>query len=336
MGYTMHAGIQEVTARKTYPQNWAAYNAAQTTEKEHFLKLLHSLCAGIQEPPQTNGRPRIPLADAVFSICYKIYSTVSARRFMSDLRDAQAKGYVSRTPHFNSIFNYLENPALAPILQDLVVQSSLPLASVEVDFAADSSGFTSSVFSRWIEHKYGQRKQHEWVKVHLMCGVKTHIVTAVEIHDKNASDTKLLPGMVQTTAKNFTLSEVSADKAYGSYKNYAAIEQCGAVPYIDFKSIHTGRGKRGNGTKSALWSKMYHYFQFNQDEFMDHYHKRSNVETTFSMIKAKFGGNVRSRTDEAAKNECYAKIIAHNICCLIQAINELGIDVDLSRKRLDS
>lgn len=30
--------------------------------------------------------------------------------------------------------------------------------------------------------KYGVvRRQHEWVKVHLMCGVKTNIVTVVEI-----------------------------------------------------------------------------------------------------------------------------------------------------------
>ena len=33
--------------RVTYAQNWPAYNAAQTTEKEHFCRLLHDLCAGI-------------------------------------------------------------------------------------------------------------------------------------------------------------------------------------------------------------------------------------------------------------------------------------------------
>jgi hypothetical protein len=42
-----------------------------------------------------------------------------------------------------------------------------------------------------------------------MCGVRTNIVTAVEIRDKDASDTKLLPDLVDATAKNFTLNEVS-------------------------------------------------------------------------------------------------------------------------------
>jgi transposase len=59
---------------------------------------------------------------------------------------------------------------------------------------------------------------------------------------------------------------------------------------------------------------------------MAHYHKRSNVESTFSMIKAKFGDAVRSKTDVAMKNEALCKLLAHNICCLISAMYELGID----------
>jgi hypothetical protein len=153
------------TVRKTYPQNWSAYNAAQTHEKEEFLELLRDLCAGIPEPPASRtGRPRLPMRDVVFACLYKIYSTVSARRFMSDLRDAANKGYLSRLPHFNSIFNYLENPELTPILRQLIVETSSPLTAVETDFAVDSSRFTSSRFIRWSDHKYaGPRQQHEWI-----------------------------------------------------------------------------------------------------------------------------------------------------------------------------
>jgi hypothetical protein len=52
----------------------------------------------------------------------------------------------------------------------------------------------------------------------------------------------------------------------------------------------------------------------------------SNVETTFSMIKAKFGDSLRSKTDTAMINEALAKVLCHNICCLIQSQCELGID----------
>jgi transposase len=309
--------------RKTYSQKWSAYNAAQTHEKEMFLRLLRELCDGIEEPrTQRTGRPRLPVGDVVFSACYKVYSTVSGRRFMTDLREAHEAGHISRVPHFNSIFNTLEDAEITPVLRAMIVESSLPLKSVEEDFAVDSSGFTTSRFIRWFDHKYGAvRQQHEWVKVHLMCGIKTNIVTAVEIRDKDASDTKQLPDLVNTTARNFRLREVSGDKGYGALSNYAAIAAHGATPFIAFKSIHTGKG-------GGLWRKMFHLFQFQRDEFLAHYHKRSNVETTFSMIKAKFRDHVRSKSGDAMVNEVLCKIICHNICCLIQESYELGISLE--------
>jgi transposase len=74
-----------------------------------------------------------------------------------------------------------------------------------------------------------------------------------------------------------------------------------------------------------LWSKMYHYFAYNQEEFMAHYHKRSNVETTFSMIKRKFGSALKSKTETAQVNEVLLKILCHNICVVIQERNELNV-----------
>ena len=51
--------------RKTYPQDWPAYNAAQTSEKDTFMVLLADLCANIPQPEYGFGRPRFPLADMV-------------------------------------------------------------------------------------------------------------------------------------------------------------------------------------------------------------------------------------------------------------------------------
>jgi transposase len=317
---TQTVTVTETIHKPTYPQEWPAYNAAQTHEKEKFQALLYDLCQRLDELPPSKGHPRLSLSDAVFSACFKVYSTMSARRFMSDLRDAQAKGYLSTVPHFNSILNYLDNPILTPILRTLITESSLPLKTVEADFAVDSSGFTTSRFIRWVDHKYGVvRQQHAWVKVHLMCGVKTNVVTAVEIREKDASDTKLLPDLVNTTAAHFDMREVSADKGYSSVKNHEVIASHGATPYIAFKSIHSGAA-------GGLWEKMFHYFAFNRQEFLGHYHKRSNVESTFSMIKAKFRDHVRSKTDVAMQNEVLCKILCHKICCVIQSMYELGIE----------
>ena len=42
--------IAPLAKRKTYTQNWTAYNEAQTTEKERVELLLKSLCEGIEQP----------------------------------------------------------------------------------------------------------------------------------------------------------------------------------------------------------------------------------------------------------------------------------------------
>lgn len=93
-----------VSKRKTYPQNWPAYNQAQTNEKDKFQSLLSDLCRGIQATEESKpGRPRLPLGDAVFSSTFEVYSTFSGRRFMSDLREAETRGFIAKTPHYNSI-----------------------------------------------------------------------------------------------------------------------------------------------------------------------------------------------------------------------------------------
>jgi hypothetical protein len=46
-----------------------------------------------------------------------------------------------------------------------------------------------------------------------------------------------------------------------------------------------------------------------RDDFLAHYHKRSNVESPFSMIKAEFRDNGRSGTAVAMVNEVLCKII---------------------------
>jgi hypothetical protein len=72
--------------------------------------------------------------------------------------------------------------------------------------------------------------------------------------------------------------------------------------------------------------RMYHFYALNRAEFLQHYHKRSNVETTFHMIKSKFGQRLRSRTLTAQINEALCKVLCHNLCVVIQSVHELGIE----------
>src|SRR2546423_477211 len=173
--------------------------------------------------------------------------------------------------------------------KEMIARSALPLRVVETGFAVDSSGFSVSKFVRWHDEKYGvERSGHDWVKAHVCTGVKTNVVTAVEIKDRDTNDCPQLPELVRATAQNFTLGDVSADKGYLSADNVNVIAAFGGTPFIAPKSNTTG----GVG---GLFEKMYHFYCFNREEFLRRYHQRSNVESTFSAVKRKFGDHVRSR-----------------------------------------
>ena len=100
----------------------------------------------------------------------------------------------------------------------------------------------------------------------------------------------------------------------------------GGVPFIPFKSNSTGK-PRVNG---HIWRNMYAMFMLRKEEFEEHYHLRSNMETTLSTWKLKFGNSLKSKNLIAKKNELLCKAIAYNITVLIHEMLERGIKHDLN------
>lgn len=305
----------------SYAQEWKAYDKAQTNEKLLFMKLLKDLCGNLIQSEYRFGRPKLSFADMVFSSAMKVYSTFSLRRFMSDLKIAKYFGLIDKTPCYASVGHFMQRGELSVTLKYLIQLSSLPLKNVEEDFAVDSSGFSTSRFARWFNHKYGKEdKRRIWLKAHVCSGVKTNIITSVEVTEGRGADSPQLTPLLKETSENFDLKEVSCDRAYSSRKNLELIKGLGAMPYIPFKSNTTG-----NARGSSIWKKMYHYFLYKNEEFMQHYHKRSNAETVFHAIKTKFKDNLRSKSQTAQINEVLLKLLCHNICVIIQEMSELGI-----------
>ena len=71
---------------------------------------------------------------------------------------------------------------------------------------------------------------------------------------------------------------------------------------------------------------MFHLFMHKRDAFMEHYHRCSNIEYDYSMIKGKFGRSLRSKRGTGQIHEALCKLMAHHLCVLVQAMHELGIE----------
>jgi len=318
--YVSIEGQEPKIEKKTYPQNWSAYNQAQVQEFEIFDQFLYQLISNIEEPerPRKRGRPELKLQDQIFCCIMKVYSQLSSRRAKYLYHDALQRQQIQNAPHFNVVSTTLNKKEITSILHELVHLSAAPMASIETDIAIDSSGFRCSTFGNYCEEKHGTKRSRNWLKAHIGTGVNTNIVADIIITDEHANDSPQLKKLIQNITNHFTIGEISADLAYSSKKNLQIIDSFGGTAYIPFKKNATG--KRGG----ALWRKTFHYFQLHKEDFLEHYHKRSNVESTFGAIKKKFGESVKSKNRVAQENELLCKIIAYNITVLIHEMVQLN------------
>jgi transposase len=111
----------------------------------------------------------------------------------------------------------------------------------------------------------------------------------------------------------------------------------GGTPYVRFKGdqpVYVPYPMPG--IEASAWDRMFHVFAFHRETFMACYHQRSNVETTFSMIKRKFGDSVRAKCEVGQMNEALCKVIAHNLCVIISSIHELGLGVPSFANQVDA
>lgn len=320
-------GSQTVTdsmtfTRTTYTQDWPAYNEAQTSEKATVQRLLRGLCDRIPTAPHPGRGPKpVPMSDSVFAMVSKVYGTMSARRSTTDIEAAKDAGHMARAPKYNTVLDAFAKPEMTAILTSLVEQSAAPLAAIESSFAVDSTGFGTCSYVRWYDEKWGKpMKRATWIKAHAIVGTVTGVVTSVKVTGSDGADCPQLPALVESTkASGFGMAEVSADKAYLSNENLTAIEAAGAAPFVPFKLNSQQDG-------SPAWRKMHAVFVLRSEEFLAAYAKRGMVESSFSAMKRKFGGSVRSKKYAAQVNEVLAKVLCYNLACLVRAMHTLGIE----------
>jgi len=312
-------------AKRKYIQNWSAYNQAQTKEKFMSLKILHEVIesVGIKTYGKSRGRPPFELKDMIKCCCIKVFNGFSARRTIPELEIAHILRYISKKPHFNSIINYMNNPYITPFLKGIIKKLSIPLAPYEKRFAIDATGFSTFNKDKWVKVRLQHKKHRDYKKLHAICGVYTNIIISAKVTDGREADSPHFKELLHNIANNFKIKEVSADAGYLSRDNAAAVEEIGAKPFImPKKNTKTTRGSL------SAWGRMVRLFQQNESKFRIHYHQRSNIESSFAMIKRKFGDFVRSKHSKAQENEILCKVICHNLSVLVSTVFELGLDLE--------
>ncbi len=317
----MQSKIKEFTKDR----DWTSYNKAQTKEGRLFVEILRNLLdETVSEPIKKKGRPMHNQKDVIFCLAMKLYFGMPSRTLTSQLWFLKDMGYIKKVPHHSSVTDYMRRKSLTPTLNYLLMMSAMPLKYLETRFAVDSTGFSTNSYERWFDSRVGYNDRHKFVKCHAMCGIFTNVITSLEITTGECHDSPEFDKLVSRTAENFKIDEVLGDKAYSSRHNLETVHHYGGVPYIPFRS------NCGMKRKSGVWKTSLELFRKNRSKFYKHYHKRSNVEASFSALKRKFGAKLYFKNFESQVNELYLKCLVYNICILVKAIFSFDIEIDFS------
>jgi len=307
-----------MSKKKRYLRDEALYNQVQESEFLHFFDFVRY----ISNKVCNNKKMKKTVGCLLIWHKFPDLSTRRARSFLLLLKKFNV--ITLEIPCFKTLSNYRENNRILEILDKLIEESSKPLSVIEHDFATDSTGIRTSLFSTWFSLRCKKRiRKRDHATIHITAGVKSKIVTAVDVRIKKGEDNEIFREHVDKTAENFRISEWSGDGMYWAKLNCDKVADKGGKPYFKCKTGRTAWNGKQDGHPS--WKEMNLKFKNNPEEYGKHYHKRSNIESANHSKKALHGDKVYSRLNSARINEETLRWINHNQAVLNRARHEWNI-----------
>ena len=310
-------------------RNHALYNKAQENEIFVFFDYLPKVVSFVCKNDSLwsgMGAPPAKLYDVLMNLSIKQYFGRSLRRSMGLIRLMKKSFKISfRVLCFKTLDNYLNNPYLKKYLDKLTAYTSNPLRFLEKNFATDKTGERTVTRSSWYSIRCNKEiKKRDHINVHITTGCELHSVTSVDVLVEKGKDNIIFRKHVKALEKEgYDINIHSGDGAYLSRENCTAVEEAGGKPRFHLKK---GLTKKPKG--HPAWKKMLNYAEENPQQYEDEYHVRSNVESTNSAKKQKFGDKVSCKNDIAKEQECHLTWCCYNFTVLSRAYYELDIDSD--------
>jgi len=302
--------------KKRWPRDEVLYNKVQESEFLNFFEFVRYLTNYVCKERKMKSMIQCLLI-------WRKFPNLSVRRARGFLLLLRKFNIISvNIPCFKTLSNYNENNSLQIILDKLIEKSSKPLSIIEHDFATDSTGIRTKLFSTWFSLRCKKRiRRRDHLTAHTTIGVKSGTITALNIEIKPGKDNKIFREHVDKTSENFKINEWSGDGMYWCKKNCRKVSERGGKPYFKCKSSWNGKQ---DGFPS--WKEMNKDFVENKEDYDKHYHKRSNVESTNHSKKALHGNSVYSRLPSDRINEETLRWINYNINVLNRAKYEWDIN----------
>jgi len=200
--------------KKKYFRDEALYNKVQDNEFLNFFGFVRYL--GFKVCKTKKMRRVITCL-----LVWHKFPNLSVRRARSLLKLFKKTKLISiKIPCFKTLCNYREDNLLQEVLDLLIEESSKPMAKIETDFATDATGIRTKLFSTWYSLRIKKKiRKRDHITDHISVGIKSTIVTALNVEVNKGKDNVIMRDHVDKTNKNFKIKEWSGDGLYWSKAN---------------------------------------------------------------------------------------------------------------------
>jgi len=247
-------------------------------------------------------------------LLFKEYRKAYYRTIIWDLEEMdrirEALG-LSTIPHFTTLQKFLGR--IKPIYFDILLKSTLkifysPNDSISIT-AIDSSGFTSGYCSHYYSERTGKIRKH-FLKVSIVVDIDLQVITGFMISKSRVHDSRHAFPLLKKCHKMHKSECYLMDRGYDSEKMHRFIRET-----LNADSIIPARSHQYS---KNVWGR---YRKEMTDNFdFVRYRKRFLVETKFSVLKRRFGADLKSRIFQIQKKEISCKIILANLDRFIQFV----------------